>query len=366
VTAPRAGIVGIGFMGRVHAQALHAVGVPIARVAASSPSRAQAAATALGAAGWSTTAHELVEDPAVDVVHVCTPNALHADLTRAALAAGKGVICEKPLATTVEDARDLLERAAARRALAVVPFAYRFYPSVREARERVRSGALGRVVLVHGGYLQDWLAGPDRTDWRVDPAIGGRSRAFGDIGVHWCDLAEFMSGQRITRLSARVGRAFDHRPSVGVVETEDFVAVQFETDGGALGSALISQVSAGRKNALHLFVDCEGGAVAFDQESPDLLWTGHTDASETSVAAAANWSAAGRRLAVVPPGHPYGYQDCFTALMKDAYAELTANSNGAPDGLPTFADGLRAAILTDAVLRSAEHGQWVDVEPPGG
>ena len=200
----RAGIAGSGFIGAVHARSARRAGARITAVAASSLQSAQTAARALGAERALASAEELVEDPDIDVVHICTPNHLHLPLAEAALAAGKHVICEKPLALDAAGARRLVEAAAGTGLQAAVPFVYRYYPTVREARQRVRDASTGELRLLHGAYLQDWLLRPDDDNWRVDETLGGRSRAFADIGSHWCDLAQFISGHRITRLSARL------------------------------------------------------------------------------------------------------------------------------------------------------------------
>jgi predicted dehydrogenase len=359
VSAPTAGIIGTGFMGRVHANALRHAGITISRVASSSADRARDAVSPLYARGWSESPERLIADPAVDVVHICTPNDAHANYAQLAIAAGKGVVCEKPLATSVADAEDLVERAADAGVVTAVPFVYRFYPAVREARDRVMSGSAGRVLLIHGSYLQDWLADQGRTDWRVDSARGGTSRAFADIGVHWCDLVEFITGHRIVRLCASTARAFESRSIDGApVTTEDSASMLFSTDRGASGVMLASQISLGRKNHLVLSIDGAGEALAFDQENPNSLWVGGSTENRTLPSGSPTWSPEGSRLSVLPPGHPQGYQDCFNGFMADAYRAQT----GVPvDGLPTFLDGLRSALLTDAVLRSAAADRWVDV-----
>src|SRR5215208_6323440 len=188
----RVGIAGTGFIGGVHARSARLAGARIVAVAASSPENAAAAAAGLHADRALPSADELVHDPEVDVVHICAPNHLHQPLAEAALAAGKHVVCEKPLALDADGAERLVAAAAAAGRQAGVPFVYRFYPMVREARERVRAGEAGAVHLVHGTYLQDWLLRPEDDNWRVDEALGGASRAFADIGSHWCDLAEFV------------------------------------------------------------------------------------------------------------------------------------------------------------------------------
>jgi predicted dehydrogenase len=322
-------------------------------VAGSSPEKSEQAAAALGAERSFATAEELVESPDVDVVHVCTPNHLHRPLAEAALAAGKHVICEKPLAIDDRGAEEMLEAAIASGRVHAVPFVYRFHPTVREARERVRTGRSGAIRLIHGGYLQDWLLKAEDDNWRVDESIGGASRAFADIGSHWCDLAEFVSGHRITRLSARTYGSFPNRP------TEDAVILQFETDRGAVGSAVISQISAGRKNQLTLEIDAAEEALYFNQEEPETLWVGRREAVTLLKRDPDVLSAPAARLANVPAGHPQGYNDCFNAFVADAYAATL--SGEAPDGLPDFRDGLRAARITAAVLASAETETWVDV-----
>ena len=371
-----AAIAGTGFIGRVHARSLRLAGVELAGVAASSPTSAAAAAGELGAARAFDSAEELVRDSDVDVVHVCTPNHLHLPLAEAALEAGKHVVCEKPLAADAAGARRLAELASQSGLQTGVPFVYRFYPTVREARERVKSGRAGAVHLLHGTYLQDWLLRPDDTNWRVDDELGGASRAFADIGSHWCDLAEFVSGHRITRLSARLltavperasepgRRAFEGGSASGdarVVTTEDAALVHFETDEGALGSVVVSQVSAGRKNRLWLEVDAAEEALAFDQEHPEELWRGRREELTIVRRDPAELSAPAARYATLPGGHPQGYADCFDAFVADFYEAVRGGA--LPDGTPTFADGLRAALITDAVLTSSgRDGEWVDVE----
>ena len=246
-------------MGAVHARSARLAGARLVGVAGSTPEKSSLAAAALGAERPFATWEALVESPDVDVVHVCTPNHLHRPLAEAALAAGKHVICEKPLAIDDRGAEEMLDAAIASGRVHAVPFVYRYHPMVREARERVQTGVSGAIRLIHGGYLQDWLLKADDDNWRVDESIGGASRAFADIGSHWCDLVEFVTAHRIARLSART-------LTTRAGETEDAAVMQFETDGGALGSAVISQLSAGRKNRLWIEIDGSEESLAFDQE----------------------------------------------------------------------------------------------------
>jgi predicted dehydrogenase len=375
--ALRIAIAGTGFIGGVHARSAKLAGAELAGVSASSPSSAEAAARALGAERAFASSEELVVADDVDVVHICTPNHLHLPLAEAALAAGKHVICEKPLAIDVAGAQRLADAAAAAGRQAAVPFVYRYYPTVREARARVLAGETGPIRLVHGTYLQDWLVDADDYNWRVDSSLGGASRAFADIGSHWCDLAEFVTGHRIARLVARTVTAVPERRggggemafarSNGVgdtrrVDTEDAAVVAFETDGGAIGSVVVSQVSPGRKNRLWLEVDGAAEALAFAQEEPETLWAGRRDSVSLIQRDAATLSPDAARLSTLPGGHPQGYADCFDGFVADVYEAV--RSDRAPDGLPVFADGLRSAHIVQAVLESSRNAQWVDVTAP--
>jgi predicted dehydrogenase len=259
--------------------------------------------------------------------------------------------------------------------VATVPFAYRYYPMVREARGRVRSGATGDVRLIHGGYLQDWLLGATDDNWRVEAELGGASRAFADIGSHWCDLIEFVTGQRIATLTARVAiahatrprssaRSFERDADAGAdrpVETEDIATVLFETDHGASGSVVVSQVSAGRKN--HLWFELSGlsEALGFDQEQPETLWVGTRAGALAVPRDAGTVGLEAAPYVTLPGGHPQGFHDCFEAFVRDTYRAIAGE---APDGLPTLRDGLRAVQLTEAVLESSRTRGWVEVPAP--
>lgn len=353
----RSGIIGTGFMGGVHTRAVRSVGGEVVAFAGRDLERTRSAAEAANVP-LTLTPTELVTHPDIDIVHICTPNSEHMELALAAVAAGKHVVCEKPLATTGADASRLREAATAAGVVHAVPFVYRFYPTVREARARIAASG-ERVWLAHGHYLQDWLSDRSAYNWRVEDA---GSRAFADIGVHWCDLFEFVTGHRIVRLLAQQSRLHDTRISDGAevrVSTEDGTTMMFRTDRGATGTVTISQASPGRKNRLWLSVDGAEHSYAFDQENPSELWVGSADevvllpkGYETLTADVAS------SYVTVPSGHPQGYQDCFSLFMRDVHRTIEGK---AVDALPTFADGARAALLTDAVIASAQSGGWIDV-----
>jgi predicted dehydrogenase len=349
-------LIGGGFMADVHSRAARAAGARIVGVTSSTPERSREAAARIGAETAFHDVDALLADDRVDVVHVVTPNATHHELTTRVLDAGKHVVTEKPLATTVADALDLEQRAAAAGVAATVPFVYRFHPMVREARARVAAGQVGRLFSVQGAYLQDWLLAADDDNWRVSTDAGGASRAFADIGSHLCDLLEFVTGDRLVRLQALTRTVFAERASTGPVATEDLAGVLAETGAGAVVSLLVSQVAPGRKNGLVLEVHGASESLRFEQERPEELWIGRRTASERHLRNTDELHPDAARLSVLPPGHPLGYQDAFTAFAADTYAAVRGV---APEGLPVFADGVRAARITDAVLASARTGEWI-------
>jgi len=360
-TRLRAGIAGTGFIAGVHAHAVRAAGGQVVAALGKDAAGTAAGVEALGAARGAASIQELAAADDVDVVHICTPNNAHVAMAEAVLAAGKDVICEKPLATSVADATRLADLASASGRLASVPFVYRFYASVREARARIADDAGGPLWLLHGTYLQDWLSSSDLTNWRVDPQVGGSSRAFADIGVHWCDLMEFTTGHRIVRLSARMARAFPQRRSasgVADVRTEDGAVVMFETDQGAIGSLVVSQVTPGRKNRVWFSFDGPDASYSFDQEVPEALWVGTRTQNLVVLRGTDEFGKAASTYSRLPAGHPQGYQDAFNAYITDVYDGIRGES---PEGLPTFADGLRAAVLTQAVVDAAASQSWVEV-----
>jgi len=350
----RAGILGGGFMAEVHSRAIRAAGHEVVMIASSSPESSAKAASNLGVANVATDASSLINSNLVDVVHVCTPNAFHTEQSFLAIAARKSVVCEKPLATSVADASALFESAQFSGISTAVPFVYRYYPAVREIRARIARGDAGELHLLHGSYLQDWLAISTATNWRVNENLGGASRAFADIGVHWCDLMEFVTGHRITRLVSSLAK-----PHAGRGQTEDSASILFETDRGASGTLIASQISYGRKNEIRFSFDGELESSVWNQEMPGQFLHATARGEEVvHVGSAAQSALAAETLDYLPAGHPRGYQDAFNGFMAAAYASFQGVE---VDGLPTFADGLRAATLTESVLQSARSREWVEV-----
>jgi len=371
----RAGVVGTGFIGVVHVDALRRNGVEIAGVVGSSRERAAAKAIAPAYADFDA----LLADRDVDAVHLTTPNDLHYAQAKQALAAGKHVVCEKPLAMTSEQSAELVELAERSGLVHCTNFNVRFYPVVQEARERVVAGELGDVWNVHGGYLQDWLATPEDWNWRLEPERGGDLRAVGDIGSHWMDLAQFVTGARIAEVFADLATTIPvRRRPVGEVETfssaadvervdtpmatEDIAHILVRFEGGARGSCVLSQVSFGRKNALRLEVDGSQGTLAWDAERHEELWLGRRDrGNEVLQRNAQLMHPASARRTHLPVAHAEGFADTFRELYRAVYADVARGGPSADPDYPTFVDGHVENVLCDAVGRAHREGAWVRV-----
>jgi predicted dehydrogenase len=375
-----AAVVGTGFIGAVHVEALRRLGVKVVGVVGSSPERASASTAMYPLPRVYRSFDEALADPTVDVVHLATPNWLHYQQAKASLAAGKHVVCEKPLTMTSAESAELVELAQRTGVVHCTNFNLRFYPQVQEARHRVLAGAVGEVWNVHGSYLQDWLLLPTDWNWRLDPEQGGAVRAVGDIGSHWLDMAQFVTGKRVTALLADLVTTIPtrQRPAAKVetfaarageavlageadpveVRTEDVAHLLLRFEGGARGAAVISQVSAGRRNTLALEADGTKGAIAWNSESNEQLWLGHRDRPNETLWRDPSLSE-GPVRGSVPAGHPEGFQDTFKELYRAVYRAVASGEPGA--GYPTFRDGHWANVLADAVVRSNHERTWVEV-----
>jgi predicted dehydrogenase len=374
-----AAVIGSGFIGTVHVEALRRLGVTVHGILGSSAERASARADRLGVPRAYASLAELLEDPAVEVVHVTSPNHLHHPQVKAILAAGRHVVCEKPLSVTSAESAELLALAEASDRICAVNYNIRFYPLNQHLHGAVAAGELGGIRLVTGRYFQDWLFLDTDWNWRLDPAAGGELRAFGDIGTHWVDLVSFIMGSRVTAVLAELVTAIPvrHAPR-GPVETfstervSDTVPREMTTDdiallllrfaNGARGSVAISQVSAGRKNSLQYEIDGSRSSAAWDSETPDHLWLGHRERpNEILQRGAALMNDQGTAAASLPGGHVEGFGDTFHASFRAVYAAIETGRMPRQPAFATFADGHHEMLLGDAVQRSAREGRWVDL-----
>jgi predicted dehydrogenase len=376
----RAAVIGTGFMGRVHIEALRRLGfVDVAAVVGSGEQKARALADRFGVALAAGSERGAVDDPAIDVVHICTPNAGHFPMASAALDAGKHVLCEKPLAMTRVEAAELVASASAKALRNCTCYNLRYYPAVQQMRRMREAGDLGDILIVQGTYSQDWLLYETDWNWRVDSQQAGALRAMGDIGTHWCDMVEHVTGLAITAVCADLKTVHRSRTrpaqssdtfasqrsaSAGLVrvavDTEDYGGVLLHLGDDVRGAFTVSQVSAGRKNRLNLEVYGTKASVAWNQEQPDELWIGHRDrANAVMLKDPALLAPAAGAYADLPGGHSEGYDDTFKQLFRRFYGAIL--NPAAPADYPQFADGLRQMRLLDAVLASHQCRGWVDV-----
>jgi predicted dehydrogenase len=374
-----AAVIGTGFIGTVHVEALRRIGVDVRGVLGSTPARGRARADALGVRLAYPTLADLLADDSVDVVHVTSPNDLHVEQALAALAAGKHVICEKPLAMTAADSARLVAAAAKTSLVNATNFNIRYYPLNQHAHELVAGGGLGDVRLVTGHYFQDWLLLDTDWNWRLQPDRGGALRAVGDIGSHWLDLMTYVTGQHVASVMADLTTFIEtRREPTGPVETfstdrsaetvereiatEDAATILLRFDGGAHGAVSISQISPGRKNSLVYEIDGSEGAWSWDSEQPDQAWIGHRDRpNEVLIRNPALMGAAGQAAAALPGGHVEGFFDTFCAHFRAVYQDVAAGRPSPTPGYPTFADGHDEMLVGDAIAESARTGAWVDV-----
>ena len=371
----RAGVVGTGFIGAVHVEALRRLGVEVVGVVGSSPERAQAKDLAPAVATY----EELIADGRVDVVHLTTPNHLHYPQVKQALAAGKHIVCEKPLAMTSEQSAELVELAQESGLVHCTNFNIRFYPQVQQARALVADGAVGSVWNVHGGYLQDWLLLPTDWNWRLEPEKGGALRAVADIGSHWLDLVQFVIASRVGSLLADLvttipvrrrpageiqtfAAADDVEREDAEMTTEDLAHLLLRFENGTRGALVVSQVSAGRKNSLRFEVDGSRGALAWDSERNEELWLGHRGKpNEILLRDPSLFAPEAFRRTGLPAGHAEGFAETFKELYRAVYSAVAAGGPPEQPDYPTFADGHWENVLGDAVALSNRERRWVEV-----
>lgn len=370
-------IFGTGFMGRVHTEGIRRLGnVQVAGIAARTADQARRFADELSIDRATGDYREFLADPSVDAVHICTPNALHFPMATAALSAGKHVLCEKPLATSVAEAREMI-RLANEKNLANCTFHnLRYYPQVQNMRRLREAGEFGEIQVVQGTYSQDWLLYDTDWNWRIE---SGPSRAFADIGTHWCDMVEHITGQRITALCADLTtfqktrkkpkgsvETFTGKTSTPAdytevpITTEDFGSMIFRLGNSARGAMTVSQVSPGRKNRLFIEVYGTKSSAVWNQEQPDELWLGQRNLPNGVIVKDPSLlTEKARTYADLPGGHSEGYDDTFKQVFRRFYKRV-ADAN-APVEYPTFEDGLRQLQILDAVMKSSQTRAWVDL-----
>ncbi|MGI9428320.1 MAG: Gfo/Idh/MocA family protein [Bythopirellula sp.] len=378
----QAGIIGTGFIGPAHVEALRRLGnVQVAAVAERDADLAKAKAEELSIPKSYGDYRELLADPEIQVVHNCTPNHLHFEVNRDILAARKHVVSEKPLAMNSTESRELVRLAEEAGVVHAIDFNYRYMPLVQQARLMCQQqDDVGRVLAVHGSYLQDWLHQETDWNWRLVPEMSGESRAVADIGSHWCDLIQFVTGLKITRVMADLVTIHPKRkrPKVEVetyagkvlrpedledveIGTEDYASILLEFDSGAHGVLTVNQCAAGRKNRLFYEIDGSKCALSWDQEKPNEMWVGRRDGpNQTILKDPSLLYEAARDYAHYPGGHNEAYPDGPKNLFRNVYGFIAGTRAGGD--FATFVDGHNEIAICDAVLKSGRQKQWVEVE----
>jgi len=378
VSQLRAGIIGTGFIGPVHLEALRRLGVRVMALC-DLPERVRAAADRFGIPEAFGDYRQLLRSPAVDVVHIASPNRLHCPMALAALQAGKHVICEKPLAMNTRETARIVRQARAGGTVFAVNYNARFYPAVLQLRQMVARGELGRIIHVNGSYMQDWLFKETDYNWRLLPAEGGRLRAVADIGTHWMDTVSFILGARITAVFADLHTWHRRRKrplgevqtfaredarvkySSYPVKTEDFASVLLVFANGAQGNLGVSQVAAGRKNCLRFEIYGSKKSAWWCSEEPETLRFGQRDGpNEVAVRATPAFGDGAAGFMDYPPGHVEGFPDTFKMLFRSVYGAIAAGSRSQPL-FATAEDGHQEVAVCEAVLRSHRTRRWVTV-----
>jgi len=377
------GIIGAGFAGTIHVDALRRLGsVDLIAIADSNQELAEKKAHDLFIPKVYKNYRELINDPSIQVIHNCTPTNLHFQINTEIIESGKHIFSEKPLGMTAQEAYKMLELVKKHQIVHGVNFNYRMYPLIQDMKQKIQEGELGDLRLVYGSYLQDWLFYETDYNWRVEPEIGGKTRAVGDIGSHWCDLAQTITGLRITEVLADFATVIPVRKRSKIVETfskvqdvtsyeerkvenEDWAAVIVHFENGVRGVFYVSQVSAGRKCYFNIEIDGSKKSFYWNQESGDQMWIGYRDQPNAIAMRDPNQLSENcRRYVLAPAGHPEGWLDAFKNNLQAFYSFIIEGKN-IEDEKPEFAtfyDGYDIACVVDAIVKSSQTKSWVKVE----
>ncbi len=375
-------VVGTGFIGPVHVEGLRRAGAEVVGIVGSTPEKSRTAAQQLGLPSDITTFEEALRSSSVDAIHLTTPNVLHYEQTKAVLAAGKHCLCEKPLAMNAAQSAELVKLASESGLATGVAYNIRFYPLCHEARARISAGSIGDLLHVTGSYVQDWLLYKTDFNWRVLAESGGELRAVADIGTHWLDLIQFVTGKRVRSVCAdlRTVHPKRFRPLGGVetftnrvaneadlqaveIATEDCGSIMLQFEDGSNGCLWVSQVTAGRKNCLRFEIAGTKAAIEWNSESPNQLWVGHrSQPNESLIRDPSLMDRSAAAISNYPGGHNEGFPDTFKQLFRSFYGYIDRADLKAPQPFPTFADGHREILLCEAILNSHRSRRWIDID----
>lgn len=381
------GLIGAGFIGSAHVEAARRLGfVNVVALSEINQELADKKAKELNIPKAYNDYHSLLEDRNIQVIHNCTPNFQHFDVIKAAIENGKHIISEKPLTLRSNQSSKLVRMADEAGIVNAINFCYRNYPLVQQMRSMIENGELGKVYIIHGSYLQDWLFSKYDYNWRLDPELGGESRAIADIGSHWCDTVQFLTGLKIIDVMADLKTIIPIRmkpkktmetfaskePKTDEYEekkitTEDYGSVLFTLENGVKGVFTVSQVSAGRKNRLSFEIDGSKLAVAWNQENPNFLWIGkRNEPNQELMKDPSLLYPKAKVFADYPGGHNEGYPDILKMFLRNVYSLIVSgkNPNKNQINFSTFKDGHEEMLIVDAILKSNRVRRWVKIKKP--
>jgi len=372
----KTGVIGTGFIGPAHIEALRRLGfVDVAALSDIDEETSCEKAALLSVDKAYGDYKELLADGDISVVHICTPNHLHYVMSKEALLSGKHVVCEKPLAMTYKEAQELVELAREKRLVNAIHFNLRFYPLVQQAKFMAAKGELGNILAVNGSYQQDWLFYQTDYNWRLESEFSGASRAVADIGSHWIDTTEFITGIKVNKVCADFATFHKTRKKplkpvetytgklLGAsdyedvpIDTEDYATILLRYDNGAHGSLTVNQMAAGRKNRCYFEIYGDKKAIAWDSENPNDLWVGRRDGNnEIIIRDPSIMHEEARKFVVLPGGHTEGFADTSRQLFLQIYRRILENAN---TDFPSFVDGAREMTLCETILSSAKSESW--------
>ncbi len=382
----KVGIIGSGFMGTAHVEQLQRIGgVKVTAIASDDPDSANVTAKKYDVPNVYENWEDIIGDKEIEVVHNCTPNYLHFEINKAVIKKGKHILSEKPLTITSKESAELLELLEKHNVANAVNYNYRFYPLLQHAKSMIEENEVGEIFLVHGHYLQDWLYLKSDYNWRLESELSGESRAVADIGSHWCDMVQFLTGSKITEVFAdlttihkkrnkpkKAAETFKGKEETAnqeydelEINTEDTASVLLHFENGARGSFTVSQVSAGRKNNFQIEIDGSRKALAWNQEEPNQLWIGHREkGNEVIIKDPALMNPGTKKYAHYPGGHPEGYPDTSKNLFINFYDYIRKGKDPISDekDFPTFDDGHKENLIVEAILKSSKENNWINVE----
>ena len=377
----KVGIIGTGFSANAHIEALRRIpGVEVVGIAGSCFEKAKKAAEGLHIRKVYETYTQLIRDNEIDVIHNCTPNFVHFEINKEVLLSGKHLLSEKPLAVNSKESDELKQLALESNALSAVCFNYRHYPLVIQAKEMIKNNDLGRIHVIHGGYLQDWLLYNHDFNWRLSSEKNGKSRAIADIGSHWCDTLQYILGKKIVKVLADLktvhpvrlksktvtstfSQADDLETEEIPINTEDYGSVLVHFEDGIQGVFTVSQVSAGRKNKLYFEIAGAETTIAWDQEEPNKMWVGKRgEPNRELVRDSCLLYTAASKMTHYPGGHQEGWSDGLKNLLIDFYSSIECGEKSQVDrDFATFEDGHRIMKIIEAILESHEKKTWVSI-----